>query len=135
MRFSFPFYPKKFIPFSVFCLSLNFFLLLFLSVLSVKCLFFSHTRKHHKTLSYSRALIKKRRSRFETRFHLSSSLVVVVACVSRAVEWHWPFLEEQQQEQHSRERFPRWKEEEDYSEFYQQQKRCRPRLKKKTIRS
>ena len=43
---------------------------------------------------------------------------------TRAVEWHWPFLEEQQQrEQYSRRRFPpRWKEEEeDHYEFYQQQ--------------
>ena len=38
-------------------------------------------------------------------------------CVSRAVEWHWPFLEEQ----HSRRRFPRWKEdyeEDSCEEFY-----------------
>jgi hypothetical protein len=72
--------------------------------------FFAHAQTPQNTPVLSCSHLK-RRSR-KKRFFIS--LLSSLSRVSRAVEWHWPFLEEQQQEQHSR-RFPRWKE-----DFYEE---------------
>ena len=135
-NFSFPFYPKKMhhrassfvrVPF-FFCFffferviisplssPFHFFLLPFLS-LSLKA--FCQTTKRKSSVFFTQEQQLKTHSRLKT---LSKH---TRAGFTRAVEWHWPFLEEQQQrEQYSRRRFPpRWKEEEEEDhEFYQQQ--------------